>query len=82
MVEQGYSVLIVDDSEMNRDTLARRLRQQGCSITMAEDGKEALQILSKQDFDLVLLDIMMPEVDGYQVLSEIKSSARRCNIFR
>ncbi|AFY69860.1 response regulator receiver protein [Thalassoporum mexicanum PCC 7367] len=74
MVERGYSVLIVDDSEMNRDTLARRLRQQGCKITMAADGKEALKILSKQLFDLILLDIMMPEVDGYTVLGKVKAS--------
>jgi DNA-binding response OmpR family regulator len=74
MEKRGYSVLVVDDSEMNRDTLARRLRQQGSNITMAENGKEALKILSKQTFDLVLLDIMMPEVDGYTVLKKIKSS--------
>jgi CheY-like chemotaxis protein len=80
MGEQGFSVLVVDDSEMNRDTLARRLRQQRCNITMAENGKEALEILSNQSFDLILLDIMMPEVDGYTVLSEIKASEKLQNI--
>ncbi|HAN45393.1 MAG TPA: response regulator [Cyanobacteria bacterium UBA8156] len=73
MTNGSFNVLIVDDNEMNRDTLARRLRQQGFSSKMAVDGREALSIVRNEKFDLVLLDIMMPEVDGYEVLQTIKT---------
>ena len=62
------SVLVVDDTDLNRDLLSRRLQRQGHRVTEAVNGKEALQKMSEQPFDLVLLDIMMPEMDGYQVL--------------
>jgi sigma-B regulation protein RsbU (phosphoserine phosphatase) len=64
-------VLVVDDTEVNRDLLARRLRSLGHEVTMAENGRQALDLLSESEFDLVLLDIMMPELDGYQVLERI-----------
>ena len=66
-------ILIVDDNEMNRDLLARRLQQQNHSYAMAEDGFEALDTLREAEFDLVLLDVMMPRLDGYQTLERIKS---------
>jgi sigma-B regulation protein RsbU (phosphoserine phosphatase) len=65
-------VLVVDDTEVNRDLLARRLRSLGHEVTMAENGRRALDLLSGSEFDLVLLDIMMPELDGYQVLERIR----------
>ena len=73
--ESGESglLLVVDDSEDNRDVLARRLQKQGHWAITAPGGKEALQALAEQPFDLVLLDIMMPDMDGYEVLSRIKS---------
>ncbi len=64
-------LLVVDDVEMNRDLLSRRLAQQGHSVALAENGRRALEMVRAGDFDLVLLDIMMPEVDGYQVLKEM-----------
>ncbi len=69
----AYTVLVVDDNEMNRDTLARRLRQQGFTIEMAANGVEALEMARQKQYDLVLLDIMMPEMDGYEVLQTMKS---------
>jgi|GEM_PF-294987 len=66
-------VLVVDDIQTNRDLLVRRLEKQGHKVVTAVNGREALQILENRDIDLVLLDIMMPEVDGYQVLKEMKS---------
>jgi adenylate cyclase len=66
-------VLVVDDNEMNRDLLSRRLTRQGHTITVAEDGKQALEKMRSQRFDLVLLDIMMPEMNGYQVLEYLKA---------
>ena len=60
---------------MNRDLLARRLQQQGHTVSLAENGRRALEKLRTEEFDLVLLDIMMPEMDGYQVLGEMMGDA-------
>jgi DNA-binding response OmpR family regulator len=65
-------VLIVDDNEMNRDMLARYLQRESLSYEMAHNGQQALTLLGKKPFDLVLLDIMMPEMDGFEVLSRLK----------
>lgn len=67
------SVLVVDDNQMNRDVLTRHLKRQGYAVAEAANGRQALEMVSKHSFDLVLLDIMMPEVDGYQVLRRLKS---------
>jgi phosphoserine phosphatase RsbU/P len=66
-------LLVVDDNELNRDMLARRIRQQGLTCDLAENGRQALDRLRTAAYDLVLLDIMMPEVDGYQVLEQVKA---------
>jgi serine phosphatase RsbU (regulator of sigma subunit) len=58
---------------MNRDLLARRLRALGHEVTVAENGRQALSLLSGGRFDLVLLDIMMPEMDGYAVLENLRA---------
>ena len=71
--DQNGLMLIVDDNEDNRAVLARRLEKQGHRSVTASSGPEALAALAEQPFDLVLLDIMMPEMDGYEVLSRIKS---------
>jgi serine phosphatase RsbU (regulator of sigma subunit) len=69
----GGRVLVVDDVEANRDLLARRLRQQGHAVATAENGRQALAALEGGEFDLVLLDIMMPELDGFQVLERVQA---------
>jgi diguanylate cyclase (GGDEF)-like protein/PAS domain S-box-containing protein len=61
-------LLIVDDNEMNRDMLSRRLQREGFTIMVAETGEQALGLLEKQDFELVLLDIEMPGLSGFEVL--------------
>src|SRR5947209_3250702 len=66
------TILVVDDNEMNRDLLSRRLRRDGHAVTVAEHGRQALERLAQQPFDLVLLDIMMPELTGYEVLAIMK----------
>jgi len=66
-------VLVVDDNETNRDLLTRRLKRQGYLSVEAEDGKTALAILRSQPVDFMLLDIMMPEVNGYEVLEQVKT---------
>lgn len=72
MLEQSH-VLVVDDNEANRDVLARRLQRQGIRATGAEDGRRALEIVRQEPFDLILLDVMMPEMNGYQVLEQLKA---------
>lgn len=80
MANNGFNVLVVDDSEMNRDTLARRLRYEGFVVDIAASGEEALSMLRTKVYDLVLLDIMMPNIDGYQVLETIKADKHLCDI--
>jgi sigma-B regulation protein RsbU (phosphoserine phosphatase) len=65
-------ILIVDDNEGNRDMLARQLVRQGHTFAVAVDGRDALARLRGEPFDLVLLDMMMPVLDGYGTLREIK----------
>jgi signal transduction histidine kinase len=69
-------ILVVDDNAANRDTLARRLQRQGYVVVAAASGRQALEILRADTCDLVLLDIMMPEMDGYEVLQRIKGDPR------
>lgn len=68
-------VLVVDDIEENRDVLARRLKRMGCSVVLATNGVEALQVIAREPVDAVLLDVMMPELDGFAVLERVRSSA-------
>ena len=75
MSDEPGIVLIVDDVETNRDLLARRLQRQGHHIVMAENGQQALELLKEQPVDLVLLDIMMPFMNGYEVLEHLKASS-------
>lgn len=70
------SLLIVDDNGINRDVLSRRLARQGHHVAVAENGPQALELLLNQKFDLVLLDIMMPEMNGYQVLQHLRADVQ------
>ncbi|HEY2390038.1 MAG TPA: adenylate/guanylate cyclase domain-containing protein [Candidatus Angelobacter sp.] len=71
---RGGVVLVVDDDEGNRDVLSRRLLRDGCEVMLAETGRQALRMAHRYGFDLILLDIMMPEMDGIMVLSELKKA--------
>jgi class 3 adenylate cyclase/CheY-like chemotaxis protein len=73
--QQG-SLLVVDDSEVNRDTLARRLERLGYVVLRAANGREALEILATTAVDVVLLDVIMPEMDGYEVLEWRRADER------
>ena len=66
-------LLVVDDNEMNRDMLSRRLKRQGHTVAVAVNGRDALAIMQREAFDLVLLDIMMPEMNGYEALERMKA---------
>ena len=67
-------VLVVDDNEGNRDVLSRRLLRDGCEVLLAESGRQALRMVQRYQFDVILLDIMMPVMDGYSVLTELKKN--------
>lgn len=69
-------LLAVDDDDMNRDMLVRRLHKLGYDVTEATNGREALDKLKASNFDLVLLDILMPDLDGFQTLEFMKADPR------
>ena len=74
-------ILVVDDNEDNRYTLVRRLAREGYTdVVTAANGRQALAELGDSEFDLVLLDIMMPEVDGYAVLEQLRSQGRLASL--
>jgi signal transduction histidine kinase len=65
-------ILVVDDEVINRVLLSTNLQESGYIVETAEDGQQALEMLSAQSFDVVLLDLIMPSMDGYQVLAQMK----------
>lgn len=75
LVQNGDTgrILVVDDNESNRDMLSRRLRRNGYVVEVAVNGREALEVIAQSPFDLVLLDLMMPEMNGFEVLERMKA---------
>ena len=73
---QVGDLLVVDDNRVNRLLLGRALEQLGHAVSFAENGREALEAVRRRPFDLVLLDIEMPEMDGYQVLEALSADPR------
>ena len=71
-VGKGQEILVVDDDEFVCNSLKWLLIDEGYDVEVCTDGKSALHVLSKHNFDLVLTDLMMPEVDGLMVLQEVK----------
>jgi diguanylate cyclase (GGDEF)-like protein len=71
---QPFRLLVVDDIEENRTLLSRRFSRGGCVVVEAESGFAALDLIAQQEFDLVLLDIMMPGQSGIEVLKQIRAS--------
>ena len=67
-------VLVVDDVEDNRHILRRRLEREGYVVECAESGRLALEMVAESSYDLVLLDVLMPELDGYEVLQQLKDA--------
>jgi CheY-like chemotaxis protein len=73
MTEQPGDILVVDDDVINRRLLVRSLELDGHTVIAAQNGREALDRLALDRVDVVLLDIVMPELDGVSVLTEIKA---------
>src|SRR5262245_32322472 len=76
MADDTGLILVVDDNEMNRDMLSRRLQRHGYEVVVAENGADALEMMESKTLDLVLLDIMMPKLNGYQVLEKVKANPK------
>ncbi len=68
----GYKILVVDDEKTVTDVLGERLAREGYGVCIAHDGEEALQKLSAEDPDIILLDLLMPKRNGFEVLQEIR----------
>ncbi len=66
-------ILVVDDEKALRDVLEDILKSQGYSVRLAKDGQEAIDLLEEEAFDLILLDVMMPKMDGWSVLREVRN---------
>ena len=75
-ITETGSILIVDDNGVNRDILQRLLEPLGHTISTASNGREALNVVKQGNIDLVLLDIVMPEMDGFAALMELKSDPK------
>ena len=65
-------ILIVEDNEMNRDMLSRRLERKGYDVVMAEDGKKGVDMSKSENPDLILMDLSLPIMDGWEATSTIK----------
>jgi len=69
-------ILLVEDNEMNRDMLSRRLQRKGYRVVMAHDGEQALVLAGSEDPDLILMDISLPKMDGWEVTRLLKSNSK------
>ena len=76
MSEVSASILVVDDDQINRMVLAHDLEQEGHRVTAVEDGGSALEALRDGRFDVVLLDVLMPELDGWETLAQIERNEK------
>ena len=74
------AILVIEDNEMNRDMLCRRLKKRGYSVRSAVNGKEGMAITETMQPDLVLLDIGLPVMDGWEAIRLLKASAATCQI--
>lgn len=74
------NILLVEDNEMSRDMLARRLERREYHVVTAVDGAEALQIAKERRFDLILMDLSLPVLDGWEASTRLKSDVRTKDI--
>lgn len=74
-------VLIVEDEKPLAHALQLKLEHDGCTAVIAKNGQECLQLIEEQEFDVVLLDLMMPVLDGFQVLEQLQSKSKKPTVF-
>jgi CheY-like chemotaxis protein len=73
-------ILIVEDNEMNRDMLSRRLARQGFEIALAVDGRQGVEMAAKEKPDLILMDMSLPVMNGWEATEKVKSNPATKNI--
>ncbi|NIP38850.1 MAG: response regulator [Candidatus Dadabacteria bacterium] len=74
------SILVVDDEESIRWVLQKSLQKQGYKVSVAEDGNSALDILSASEFSVVILDLNLPDMDGFEILSKINERKLKSSV--
>jgi len=67
-------ILLVEDNEMNRDMLSRRLERKGFEIAMAVDGREGVEMATSGEYDLILMDMSLPEIDGWEATRQLRAA--------
>src|SRR2546428_12424792 len=67
-------ILVVEDNEMNRDMLSRRLQRRGYEVIMALDGSEGIEMATAENPDLILMDMSLPVIDGWEATRRLKSA--------
>jgi class 3 adenylate cyclase/CheY-like chemotaxis protein len=77
---QASRILVVDDNASNRDVLERRLMREGHQVVSTANGASALDLVAGQEFDLILLDLIMPEMNGFEVLRRLKAAEHASHI--
>ncbi len=73
-------ILIVEDNEMNRDMLSRRLERKGFEVVMAEDGQKGVDMAKSENPELILMDLGLPVIDGWEATNQIKNDDKTKNI--
>jgi DNA-binding response OmpR family regulator len=76
----GKKILIVEDNEMNRDMLSRRLARKGYNVILAEDGAAGLEMMEEEQPDLVLMDMGLPVMDGWTATANAKANSKLATI--
>ena len=66
-------ILLVEDNEMNRDMLSRRLQRKGYTVSMAVDGRQGVEMARAGGFDLILMDMSLPEIDGWEATRQLRA---------
>jgi CheY-like chemotaxis protein len=69
-----HTILLVEDNEMNRDMLSRRLIRKGFKVEMAVDGKQGIETAARISPDLILMDLSLPEIDGWEATRRLKAA--------
>lgn len=74
------TILVIEDNEMNRDMLCRRLSRKGYSVLIAQDGVEGLTVARAECPDLIIMDLSLPRIDGWEATRRLKADGATCDI--
>lgn len=81
MADNQKRILIVEDEKPLSHALSLKLGHEGYAVTVADNGQECLNLVDKEQFDIILLDLIMPEIDGFQVLEYLKTKEPHPAVF-